>query len=296
MKNADITDASFRAAVEAIDSGDVPLLRRLLGADASLVHRRLEVPADGYFARPYLLWFVADNPIRHEKLPANIVEVAEVILSALRLSGDEHYSFMVDYTLGLVCTGRIPKECGVQIPLMELLVRYGATVKGSVLGAIGQHNFEAARWLLAHGSVYDLGTAVALDDIEGAVRLAGGGERLAGGATASQLYVALVVAAFFGKVEMIRVLLGAGVDVNGSGTKEDFGGFHSHASALHQAVYSGSIGAVRLLVEAGADTSAMDGAYEGTPLGWARYMREEEAVGEEEKRRFGEIEEYLSRI
>jgi len=287
MKNAEITDASFRAAVEAIDIGDVALLRQLVEADASLVVRRLDRPAEGYFARPYLLWFVADNPIRHEKLPANIVEVAEVILVLLRASGDSRYSFIVDYTLGLVCTGRIPKECGVQIPLMELLVRYGAAVKGSVLGAIGQRNFEAARWLLAHGSSYDLGTAVGLDDVEGAARLAGG-------ATASQLYVALVVAAFFGKAEMIRLLLAAGADANGSGTSKDFGGFHSHASALHQAVFSGSIEAVRLLVEAGADLAAMDAAYEGTPLGWARYMREEEAVGEEAKRRFGEIEGYLA--
>jgi len=287
MKNAEITDASFRSAVEAIDSGDVALLRQLLEADASLAVRRLDRPEKGYFARPYLLWFVADNPIRHEKLPANIVEVAEMILVALRASGDAGYASIVNYTLGLVCTGRIPKECGVQIPLMELLVRYGAAVKGSVLGAIGQRNFEAARWLLAHGSSYDPGTAVGLDDVEGAARLAGG-------ATASQLYVALVVAAFFGKAEMIRLLLGAGADANGSGTSEDFGGFHSHASALHQAVYSGSIEAVRLLVEAGADLAAMDAAYQGTPLGWARYMREEEAVGEEEKGRFAEIEGYLA--
>jgi len=249
MKNADISDSSFRAAVEAIDSGDVPLLRQLLEADASLAFRRLDRPVDGYFARPYLLWFVADNPIRHEKLPLNIVEVAEAILAALQASGDAEYSFIVDYALGLVCTGRIPKECGVQIPLMELFVRYGATVKGSVLGAIGQHNFEAARWLLAHGSSYDLATAVGLDDLPEAARLAGG-------ATASQLYVALVVAAFFGKVEMIRLLLDSGANVNGRGTPEDFGGFHSHASALHQAVYSGSIEAVRLLVEAGADRFA----------------------------------------
>ncbi|HVU94874.1 MAG TPA: ankyrin repeat domain-containing protein [Puia sp.] len=285
MNSAEITDASFRAAVEAIDCGDVVVLRELLEADASLVVRRLDRPAEGYFARPYLLWFVAENPIRHEKLPANIVEVAEVILLALRAGGDPGYSFIVDNTMGLVCTGRIPKECGVQIPLMELLVRYGAAVKGSVLGAIGQRNFEAARWLLAHGSSYDPGTAVGLDDVEGAARLAGE-------ATASQLYVALVVAAFFGKAEMIRLLLGAGVDVNGSGTSEDFGGFHSHASALHQAVHSGSIEAVRLLVEAGADRFAKDSVYGGTPIGWARYMREE-AVGVEEKGRFGEIEGFL---
>lgn len=307
MNTKDIKDDSFRAAVEAIDAGDVGLLRQLLEVDASLVVRRLDSPAEGYFARPYLLWFVADNPIRMERLPANIVEVAEVILVAMRVAGrsidggldaslrdvpsgrsfgDPEYSHIVGYALGLVCTGRIPKECGVQIPLMELLVRYGAKVEGSVLGAIGQHNFEAARWLLAHGSRYDVGTAVGLDDFEGA-------SRLAVGATGPQLYVALTVAAFFGRSLMIELLLSAGAEVNGSGTADDFGGFHSHASPLHQAVSSGSLEAVRLLVEAGANLGATDKAYQGTPLGWAEYMGREESGSEEERKRFRAIERYL---
>lgn len=287
MENIEISDASFRAAVEAIDTGNLALLRQLIASDASLVSRRLQEPADGYFAHPYLLWFVAGNPIRHEKLPPNIVEVAELILQAMRR--DEGDPFIVGYTLGLVCTGRVPRECGVQIPLMELLVRYGATVKGSVLGAVGQHNFEAARWLLARGGVYDLATAVGLDDADGA-------SRLAAGATASQLYVALVVAAFFGKPKLIKNLLAAGAIVNGKGSREDFGGFHSHASPLHQAVTSGSLEAVRWLVEAGADLGALDAVYQGTPLEWAKYMREEEAAGDEEKQRFLAIENYLAQF
>jgi len=303
MNTGDITDELFRAAVEAVDRGDVPLLRGLLATDPSLVVRRLDSPAEGYFARPYLLWFVADNPIRQKQLPPNIVEVAETIVLALRAFADHsadgsadhltdlsvddpEYLHILGYALGLVCTGRIPRECGVQIPLMELLVRYGAKVEGSVLGAIGQRNFDAARWLLAHGSRYDVGTAVGLDDPAGVLRLAVG-------STASQLYVALTVAAFFGKASMISLLLAAGADVNGHGESGDFGGFHSHASPLHQAVYSGSLEAVKLLVEAGADLTAMDAAYLGTPLGWARYMRQEEASTEEEKLRFGAIEEYL---
>jgi peptide-methionine (S)-S-oxide reductase len=286
MNTAEITDESFRAAVEAVDSGNVLLLRQLLAADATLVVRRLDSPADGYFARPYLLWFVADNPIRQERLPPAIVEIAELILLALRDSGDASYSFIVDYTLGLVCTGRIPKECRVQIPLMELLVRYGASVKGSVLGAIGQHNPEAARWLLSQGSVYTIATAIGLNELEDA-------SRLAVGATPSQLYVALTVAAFFGRVEGIALLLVAGAEVNGSGSAADFGGFHSHASPLHQAVYSGSLEAVKLLVEAGADILSTDRIYHGTPIGWAEYMGKEEASTEEERWRFREIEGYL---
>ena len=108
---------------------------------------------------------MADNPIRHKKLPANIVEVTKTIIEALQKKCDDNYQYIIDYTLGLVCTGRIPKECGVQIPLMELLIKEGAKVKGSVLGPIGQHNFEAAKFLLDKGSDYNLATAVGLNRI-----------------------------------------------------------------------------------------------------------------------------------
>jgi len=286
MKNEEISDPIFRAAVEAIDGGDLISLRRLLEDKPSLVTKRLDRPAKGYFAEPYLLWFVADNPIRHDKLPANIVEVATVILDKLQPLGYEHYQHIINYTLGLVVTGRIPKECKMQIPLMELLVDRGAQIKGKVLGPIGQHNFEAAEWLLAKGSEYDLATAVGLGRLEDV-------KRLVGDSTPSELYVALVVAGFFGKEDMIRLLLDAGADPNGSGRKEDFAGFHSHASALHQAVYSGSLESVRLLVQAGARLDATDKAYSGTPLGWAKYMPTEVQDAEQVKR-WKEIEEYLA--
>ena len=287
MKNSDITDPLFLKAVEAIGNGNISTLKNLLKTNPELVTKRLNTPNEkGYFENPYLLWFVADNPIRHDKLPSNIVEVTQLIIDALKKAKDNNFQHIVDYTLGLVCTGRIPKECGVQIPLMELLIKEGAQVKGSVLGPIGQHNFEAAKFLLEKGSDYNLATAVAFDNFDDA-------KKLAQHATASQLYVALVVASFFGKADMISLLIDNGVDVNGSGSREDFGGFHSHASALHQAVYSGSLESVKLLVEAGANLDATDKAYTGTPLGWAIYMQAEEAPPEEDKKRFSEIEAFL---
>ncbi|MGC4021453.1 MAG: ankyrin repeat domain-containing protein [Cyclobacteriaceae bacterium] len=249
-------------------------------------NRLLTPNEEGYFKDPYLLWFVADNPIRHEKLPANIVEVTKTILKVLQKAQVDNYQHQIDYALGLVATGRIPKECSVQIPLMELLIQEGAQVKGSVLGPIGQHNFEAAEFLLSKGSDYNLATAVGLDLIDDL-------KKLIEKATPSEMYVALVVASFFGKAEIISQLIEAGVDPNGQGKHEDFGGFHSHASALHQAVYSGSLASVKLLVRAGANINAYDQAYTGTPLGWATYMRIEEAVTDEERKRFAEIESFL---
>ncbi len=286
MKNSEITDPLFRKAVEAIDAGDFTTLQQLLAANPELVTKPLNTPNErGYFENPYLLWFVADNPIRHERLPANIIEVTRIIIDALQKSKTENYQHIIDYTLGLVGTGRIPKECEVQIPLMDLLIREGAQVKGSVLGAVGQYNFEAAKYLLDKGADYNLATAVAFDRTEDV-------KKLATTATPSELYVALVVASFFGKPGVISLLIDAGVDVNGNGSSKDFGGFHSHASALHQAVYSGSIECVELLVNAGADVNVVDKAYDGTSLGWAIYMRSEE-TDENKKKQYLEIENYL---
>lgn len=76
MKNSGINNPSFREAVEAIDNGNMTALQQLLETNPELVTRPLSTPSeDGYFKNPYLLWFVADNPIRHERLPSNIVEV-----------------------------------------------------------------------------------------------------------------------------------------------------------------------------------------------------------------------------
>jgi hypothetical protein len=286
MKNSEITDPVFREAVEAIDSGNVIALQELLQTNPELVTRRLDIPKEGYFAHPYLLWFIADNPVRHEKLPPDIVDVARTIIQALQKNPHGSYQHQLDYTLSLVCTGRIAKECAIQIPLIELLINEGANVKGNVLGAIGQYNFEAATYLLDKNADYNLATAVGLgriDDVKKFLKTA----------SASERYVALVVASFFGKADIIYLLIEAGADVNGDANTHVFDGFHSHASPLHQAVYSASLESVKLLVEAGADLNTTDSVYNGTPLGWAKYMQTE-TNDETAKKKYIEIENYLS--
>lgn len=62
---------------------------------------------------------------------------------------------------------------------------------------------------------------------------------------------------------------------------------------MHQALYSGSLETVRLLVDAGANLNATDKTYNGTPLGWAMYLQTEEN-DEATKKKFKEIENYLS--
>jgi len=84
---------------------------------------------------------------------------------------------------------------------------------------------------------------------------------------------------------------GAGMDLDAY--PDEASGFHSHGTALHQAVSSGSLAAVKVLVEAGANTGKKDKVYDGTPLDWAEYMMNEPGTGEEVKERFGRIVDYL---
>jgi peptide-methionine (S)-S-oxide reductase len=83
MDNPDILDSLFCEAVSAIDGGDVTTLERLLTKHPRLVRDRLDAPGDwlrdkvgnaldGFFQQPYLLWFVAEDPVRNGKLPHNV--------------------------------------------------------------------------------------------------------------------------------------------------------------------------------------------------------------------------------
>ena len=65
-----------------------------------------------------------------------------------------------------------------------------------------------------------------------------------------------------------------------------------HATPLHNAASSGSLEAVRMLVEAGARVDAKDRAYDGTPLAWAEYYLREKGRGASRKQ-YAEIVDYL---
>src|SRR5262249_52359632 len=70
-------------------------------------------------------------------------------------------------------------------------------------------------------------------------------DRLANSATAIDLRTALSTAAYNGHLKAIQTLIGLGADVNAQNA-----GLHPHATPLHNAVCSGPLGAVKMLVEA----------------------------------------------
>jgi peptide-methionine (S)-S-oxide reductase len=150
MNNIDIKDPLFREAVEAIDAGNLSSLQDLLESNPQLAGKRLDSPDEGYFKHPYLLWFVADNPIRHEKLPANIVDITRILIDAVRTNATDSFQQQIDYTLGLVATGRIPRESGVQKKWIDLLIDNGATPENGI-GALAHGNIDAAKHLIKRG-------------------------------------------------------------------------------------------------------------------------------------------------
>ncbi len=249
-----IEDANFRRAVELLDAGDVAGLRAHLKQHPNLSRQHVTFEGGNYFRHPTLLEFVAENPVRHGTLPKNIVPIAKVILDG----GAEQSS--LNETLMLVATGSVPRECCQQLPLIDLLCDYGAD-PNSALHATALHGeMEALNALIRRGARIDLPVAAALgriDDVRRLLPLSNGEAR----------HLALALAAQFGHVEIVRLLLDSGEDAN----RYNPVGGHSHTTPLHQAAGAGNLEMVRLLVERGARLDLKDVLWRGTPVDWARH-------------------------
>ena len=247
-----IEDMAFRRGVELIDAGDATGLREHLKRHPKLVHQHVEFEGGNYFRNPTLLEFVAENPIRRGSLPKNIAEVAKVILDA---GADRN---AMNEALGLVATGRVPRECGVQVPLIDLLCDRGADPDGALEAAAAHVEFEAAEVLTRRGAAMTLPVATALGRLEDV-------RRLLSKASDAERHKALAIASQHGHEEIARLLLDSGADPNG------YGGVHTHSTPLHQAALAGHERVARLLVEHGASVDARDLLWHGTPADWARH-------------------------
>jgi hypothetical protein len=268
MTNA--LDERFREAITAIDAGDVETLDRLLAAHPELACQRLDTPGawlraqvgdalDGFFNRPYLLWFVAEDPVRNTTLPTNIVDITRTILRAIQHHCPQSAQEQLDYAIQLVSWSGVANEARLQIPLVDVLLDAGASPQGSPDNALVNGNVAAAKHLADRGAPLTLGSALVLGRWDDA-------DRLAPSATPRDRQLALTLAALRGNAEAVRRLIAMGVDVDAPSPD-----LYAHATPLHHAVYSGSIDAVKALVEAGARLDVRDTAHDSTPLGWAEY-------------------------
>ena len=291
MNDANSLDALFQDAVAAIDSGDVATVERLTRDHPRLVRERLKSPGawlrdkvggalNGFFEKPYLLWFVAEDPVRNDTLPPNIARVAASIIDAARHEGVASLQEQLDYALLLVAWSWVADRCAVQLQLIDVLVDAGASTDGAPDSALVNGHAAAAEHLVKRGAKLTLSTALCLGRWEAI-------PALAESTNERDKQAALTLAALNGKSEALVRLIPLGVDV--SAPSKDL---YAHATPLHHAVSSGSLDAVRVLVEAGADLEAKDKVHRATPLGWAEHF-----VGEQRSydppRQYAEILAFL---
>ncbi|MBE9464224.1 ankyrin repeat domain-containing protein [Dyadobacter subterraneus] len=253
-----IKDEKFRVALAMVDAGEVEKLEKFLLQNPAIINQRIDFEETGYFSNPGLLEFTAENPIRHGKLPGNIIEIVKVILEA----GAKENPAQISYTLGLVSSGNVARECGVQVPLIDLLCEYGANPDQAMLSALAHAEFDAVEALLKNGAKVNLAVAAATNKM-------GDFEKLLPESNPLERHQAVALAAQHGRFEILEILLEKGERPD----RFNPAGVHSHSTPLHQAVLTGNLEIVKLLVGAGARLDLKDKIYQGTPLDWAVYAK-----------------------
>lgn len=255
--------ARFEEAVEVVVSGDSGALRAMLRESPALVHAR---SSRSHHAT--LLHYVAANGVEgsRQRTPPNAVEIAKLLLEA----GAEPDALADMYdnkctTMSMLVSSAHPHKAGLQSALAETLLNHGASLEGpgskwqsALLTALVFGYPDTASVLAARGARIGIVEAAGLGLLDDVVRLLQAADD-------ESRHAALALAAQLGRAEVVRLLLEAGIDPS----RYNPDGFHSHATPLHQAVWSDSGDVVRLLVEHGARLDIKDKVYEGTPLGWA---------------------------
>ena len=273
---------AFARAVKAVITGDASALRRELSARPALVHAR-----SGSAHHATLLHYTAANGIeaelQHEVLNAD--DIASMLLDAGAQPDArcDAYDGKCPTTLNLVVSSDHPNQAGVAGRLIAVLCSRRACVDGigrdgsPLATALCFANVDSVDALLVAGArtenVVFAAAAGNTDWVHGWLCGDRHDDRQSVPASfplspdrkiaAEQ---ALVFAGMCGRIDVVRLLLARGVDVNANPP----GSFRTGA-ALHTAAMQGQAGVVRFLLGQGADPRIKDARYQGTALEWTKH-------------------------
>ena len=257
--------ARFEAAADAIVSGDLKTLKRLLREDPKLVLMRSTREHNST-----LLHYVSANGVEgyRQKTPKNAVQVAKSLLDAgAEVDAEANVYGGGATTLGLTATSVHPFRAGVQNPLLRLLLDYGAEIdhsdsagneQGAVLGCLANGRREAALYLAECGAKLNFEAAAGIgrvDILENAFTRAGKPKRAI---KRREIDSAFLYACAWGQKSVVEFFLQKGISPNvhrGDGQ-----------TALHWAAIGGQLEIVKLLLKLKPPLESRN-IYGGTVLG-----------------------------
>jgi hypothetical protein len=263
--------AAFESAAQAIVSGDVATLERLLRQHPDLARARSTREH-----RATLLHYVSANGVEgyRQLSPKNSAQIARILLDAGAEVDAEATVYGSGCTpLGLVATSAPPAIAGVQQDVIEVLLQHGArTDRPGLAGhdhrlvraclANGQPG--AAAYLADRGAPLDLSGAAGLGRLDVVRDFFDETGRLEPSATPSQLAEAFSMACGYGRAKVVQFLLERGVEVDAE--LRDHGAGHT---GLHVAAFHGHADVVSVLLRHGARVDAIDKTWGTPPLLWA---------------------------
>lgn len=261
----------FENAADLVVEGELDDLASLLTAFPDLVQAR---STRRHHAT--LLHYLGANGVEHwrQKTPPNAVEIAKLLLD--RGAEVDSLADMYDCkctTMSMLVSSCHPASAGLQVPLLETLLDYGAAFDGpgtkwnsAILTALTFGYLPAAQALYARGAkIESVFVAAGLGLVEKTRALFPAANEL-------NRQKALALAAQLGQKEVVAFLLAQGENPNRFNPE----GMHSHSTPLHQAVCAGHLEVVQLLIAHGADPQIRDTLYQSAALEWAEHCNQPE--------------------
>ena len=264
LREVDPEHADFEAAADAVVTGNLAALERLVVKNPALVrahsHRSHHAT---------LLHYVAANGVEdfRQKTPPNAVAIATRLLNAgaeVDALADTYGGGTYQTPMNLLVSSTHPADAGLQSVLVEVLLDHGAAIDGlandssPMMTALAFGYREAAETLMRRGAkISNVSIATALGRLDLVREMVVDRDTLARMEPLSvpywvhippdapgQIALSLVVACRFSRPDVARYLLDIGVDAGAAD--------HQRMTALHWASATGMMDIMRELLRQGA--------------------------------------------